>query len=73
MQTLNWFSTHEKHFVRNENPLVQTCRKLGLSEFEFFCVAASRWGIDLQRIHDDYSQYITLGVQPLYVTDKLSK
>jgi hypothetical protein len=44
-------------------------RELNLSEYEFFCAAARRWGISLERVQEDFKQYLWLNSLPFYVTD----
>lgn len=65
--------TNWEHECRNldvdEGDVFLYSRKLNLSEYEFFCTAARRWGISLGRVHEDFKQYLWLNTLPFYVTD----
>ena len=61
------------------NPAVETdidecdiftaAEKLNLSEYEFFYIAANRWGITLERVQQDFKEYLWLNSIPFYVSD----
>ena len=44
-------------------------RRLNLNEYEFFYTAGSRWGITLERVQEDFQQYLWLSELPFYVLD----
>ena len=44
-------------------------RSLNLSEYEFFCTAAKRWGVTLARVQEDFKEYLWLNAVPFYVSD----
>ncbi len=53
----------------DESDVFTFARKLNLSEYEFFYTAAKRWGITLERVQQDFKEYLWLSSIPFYVTD----
>ena len=69
MGTASLWSTDMTVFGLEGFDISSITKKLNLSEFEFFCTAAKRWGIRPQRVHEDYNQYLWLDIIPFYVSD----
>ncbi len=53
----------------DEDDIFTLANKLNLSEYEFFYTAANRWGITLERVQQDFKEYLWLSSIPFYVTD----
>ncbi|MCK4911679.1 MAG: hypothetical protein KAR83_08545 [Thermodesulfovibrionales bacterium] len=53
----------------DEGDIFTLANKLNLSEYEFFYTAGSRWGITLERVQQDFKEYLWLSSIPFYVTD----
>jgi hypothetical protein len=64
----DWDNTGSKCSV-SEDDVFGIARMLNLSEHEFFCTAAKRWGVTLERAQEDFKEYLWLSSVPIYVTD----
>ncbi len=53
----------------DEGDIFTSANKLNLSEYEFFYTAAKRWGITLERVQQDFKEYLWLNTIPFYVSD----
>lgn len=69
MGLFTFWDNSTREFDVDENDIINLAEKLNLSEYEFFCIAANRWGVALNRVHDDFKEYLWINAIPFYVSD----